>query len=204
MRLDTPETGAFRLVVREASGFESNLGTGYFFTDGLQKRGGCPNLANNEQKSLYIQLVQKIDKINKERFETYINTSLCMLIPFGTMGGLGGATGGFGNNPIFAIGFLMSLVLPLAIIPWLPSVQNAEKEWAAKLDAVYEEAMPKWNDQGFRVRRVVDTTTCPKTIYLSFQKIEGMWEELDFFDHDDDTVDEETFNSLKGMVHVVV
>ena len=179
IRLDTPGPGEFRVAV-SASNAQKELGTGYFFAENLLQlqRGSAPILSNNEQKMLYLQFIVSIDKNNKRRSRRFLPFALCLLIPFFIMLVVGDATEGFDDNPIFLSGFVFSVILPFAVIPWIPGVQNAEREWLAELDIIHEEAIPKWTEQGYHVSRVEDKR-CPKMIYFSFKKMmqEGSQEE---------------------------
>ena len=88
---------------------------------------------------------------------------------------------------------MLSATLPFVVLlRYVPNIKNAERAWEAELVTLYNEEMPKWNDQGFRVSRV-DDKRCLKMVYFSFQKIQEEFEEDATVYSDSVTGDEETF-----------
>ena len=118
--------------------------------------------------------------------------SICMLIPFLVIF-YADVIDGYDENFYFFSGFGLSTTLPFVVLlRYVPNIKNAERAWEAELVTLYNEEMPKWNDQGFRVSRV-DDKRCLKMVYFSFQKIQEEFEEDATVYSDSVTGDEETF-----------
>lgn len=174
-RRETLPDGEIRVALN-APPAQMFCGTGYF--NMLGRTVVHPPVLEREYHGLYLRLHYRVREVYLRWHNRLAVGLIVTILPFVILLGIGNATNGFNNNPLFALAFALSFLAPLFLMagPYqLPRFRALQDEKDREIDKVVEEYAPEFESKSRFILTLEEDMKFPRLKYLCFREKRGLY-----------------------------